>query len=258
VTSRVKILQLPARQRIRKALLLVSFLLFPITLYYFSPAIILNGAAEGVVNASLIVFAAQFVLALVVGRLWCGWACPAGALQDLAMPVNNKRTSRKINWIKWAIWIPWVGLIVFLAIRAGGYREVNPFYNLEGGVTMALPTDDGGPPWYVIYYIILILMTVLPFAVGRRAACHTVCWMAPFMILGRRFRNLVGWPSLRLQAVPEACIDCKRCTRDCPMSLEVHQMVQANQMEHDECILCGTCVDTCPKQAIRFPFSAGE
>ena len=106
MASRVKISQLPARQRLRKALLLVSFLLFPITLYYFSPAIVLGGAAEGVVNASLMVFAAQFVLALVVGRLWCGWACPAGALQDLAMPVNNKRTSFKINWIKWAIWIP--------------------------------------------------------------------------------------------------------------------------------------------------------
>jgi polyferredoxin len=109
----------------------------------------------------------------------------------------------------------------------------------------------------MIYYIILALMIVLPFVVGRRAACHTICWMAPFMILGRRLRNLVAWPSLRLQAVPEACIDCKRCTRDCPMSLQVHQMVQANQMENDECILCGTCVDTCPKQAIRFPFRAG-
>jgi polyferredoxin len=145
VASKVKVQHLPVRQRIRKALLLVSFLLLPITLYYFSPAIILGAAAEGVVNASLIVFAALFVLALVLGRLWCGWLCPTGALQDLAMPVNNKRTSSKINWIKWAVWIPWVGLIAFLAIRAGGYREVRPFYNFEGGVTMALSTDDGGP-----------------------------------------------------------------------------------------------------------------
>ena len=42
------------------------------------------------------------------------------------------------------------------------------------------------------------------------------------------------------------------------MSLQVNSMVQAGQMEHDECILCGTCVDTCPKQAIRFPFSAAK
>jgi polyferredoxin len=233
-------------------------LLLPVTLYYFSPAIILGAAAEGVVNASLIVFGALFASSLLLGRLWCGWACPTGALQELATPVNNKRTSHKINWIKWAIWIPWAALIAFLAIRAGGYRAINPLYNFETGVTMTLSADEGGPPWYMIYYIILALMIVLPFAVGRRAACHTICWMAPFMILGRRLRNVVGWPSLRLQAVPEACIDCKRCTRDCPMSLEVHEMVQAGQMEQDECILCGTCVDVCPKDAIRFPFSAGK
>ena len=101
--AEVKIRQLPMRQRVRKTLLLISFLLFPITLYYFAPAIILNGAVEGVVNASLIVFACMFVASLLLGRLWCGWACPAGALQEYASIVNNKRTSPRINWIKWAM-----------------------------------------------------------------------------------------------------------------------------------------------------------
>ncbi len=84
--AKVKIVQLPLRQRTRKALLLVSFLLLPITLYYFSPALILNGAADGVVNASLIVFATMFVASLFVDRLWCGWACPVGGLQEVASP----------------------------------------------------------------------------------------------------------------------------------------------------------------------------
>lgn len=77
----VKVKQLPRRQRVRKALLFVSFLLFPVTLYYFSPALILQGASEGVINGSFIVFGLMFLSALSVGRLWCGWACPAGALQ---------------------------------------------------------------------------------------------------------------------------------------------------------------------------------
>jgi polyferredoxin len=256
--ARVKIVQLPLRQRTRKALLLVSFLLLPITLYYFSPALILNGAAEGVVNASLIVFSAMFVASLFVGRLWCGWACPTGGLQEYASIVNNKRTVPWLHWIKWAIWIPWVGLIVTLAIRAGGYQRIDPFYNLEGGVTLAIPVDGGGPPWYMIYYIIIALFAILPIVVGRRAACHAVCWMAPFMIIGRQARNLLRWPSLRLQADADQCIDCKRCTRDCPMSLDVNEMVRAGDMEHVECILCGTCADTCPRDVIRMPFSAGR
>ena len=195
--AKVKVRQLPARQRTRKALLLLSFLVLPITLFYFSPYIILRGAAHGVVNGSLLVFTGMFVASLCVGRLWCGWACPAGGLQEYVAVVNNARTSRRINWIKWAIWIPWLGLIAFLAVRAGGYRRIDPFFHLQGGVTMAIPRDTGGPPWYLVYYIIIVLITLLPFAVGRRAMCHTVCWMAPFMILGRRIRNLVRWPALR-------------------------------------------------------------
>ncbi|MGD2103952.1 MAG: hypothetical protein PVJ55_02410 [Anaerolineae bacterium] len=43
-----KIKQSPARQRIRKGLLLLSLLLFPLTLYYFSPTLIIQGALEAV------------------------------------------------------------------------------------------------------------------------------------------------------------------------------------------------------------------
>ena len=42
------------------------------------------------------------------------------------------------------------------------------------------------------------------------------------------------------------------------MSLDVHGMVQRERMEHRECILCGTCVDNCAQDAIRFSFSAGK
>ncbi len=254
-----KIKQLPTRQRIRKALLFASLLVFPVTLYYFSPALIMQGASEGIVNGSFIVFGLMFVASLFVGRLWCGWACPAGALQEFGQPINNKPTpGGKFNWIKWAIWIPWIGAIAALAIGAGGFHTVNPFYQLETGVTMTLPLDGGGPPWFMIYYIIIALFLLLAVIFGRRASCHIICWMAPFMILGRKIRNAARWPSLRLKAAPEQCTDCQRCTRECPMSLDVNQMVQRADMEDSECILCGSCVDGCPQDAICFSFSAGR
>jgi ferredoxin-type protein NapH len=254
----MKIKQLATRQRIRKALLLVSFLFFPVTLYYFSPALILSGASEGVINGSFLVFGLMFVLSLFVGRLWCGWACPAGALQELAAPANNKRFPRgRTDWIKWAIWIPWIALIAFLAIRAGGYHAVEPLYQIPGGATLAIPAGDG-PPWWLIYYIIVALFLVLALVLGRRGGCHSVCWMAPFMIIGRWLRNRVRWPALRLAAAPDKCTDCLTCTRECPMSLEVHDMVQRADMEDAECILCGTCVDGCQQKAIRYTFSGGK
>ena len=45
------------RQRVRKLTLIISLLLFPVTLYYFSPALIINAGLGGIVNGSFIVFA---------------------------------------------------------------------------------------------------------------------------------------------------------------------------------------------------------
>lgn len=129
--------QSPARERIRRVLLLVSFLLFPVTPYYFSPVLIMQSASERIINASFLVFAAMFVSALFVGRLWCGWACPAGALQEYAALANNRTVSRRVDWIKWAIWISWLAGIALFAVRAGGYRAADPFYQLAGEVTLA-------------------------------------------------------------------------------------------------------------------------
>lgn len=53
----IKVKQLPRRQCYRKALLLLSLLLFPVMLYYFSPMLILDGAAQGVINGSFIISA---------------------------------------------------------------------------------------------------------------------------------------------------------------------------------------------------------
>ena len=53
------------RQNARRLALLVSFLLFPVIIFYFSPALIIEGALEGAVAASMLVFCLQFLLAIV-------------------------------------------------------------------------------------------------------------------------------------------------------------------------------------------------
>jgi hypothetical protein len=45
-----------ARQRTHKAILLVMFLLFPITMNYLSPYVIIDGASQGIINGSLAMF----------------------------------------------------------------------------------------------------------------------------------------------------------------------------------------------------------
>ena len=163
-------------------------------------------------------------------------------------PVNG----RKIDWIKWMIWLPWISLIIFMAIKAGGYQRVDFLHLTDTGISI----DE---PWkYITYYIVVLIFVALAIFAGRRAGCHTICWMAPFMMIGRWIRNRFGWASLRLVANADACRDCKLCTKNCPMSLDVNAMVQVEQMENYECILCGTCVDNCSQAALRYSFSGGK
>jgi len=106
--------------------------------------------------------------------------------------------------------------------------------------------------------VVIGVFLILSLIAGRRAGCHYICWMAPFMILGRKLRNLFGWPALHLRANRAKCTNCQRCTTNCPMSLDVNGMVQREDMENSECILCGSCADTCPRDVIRYAFGAGK
>ncbi len=236
------------RQRIRSALLLISLILFPVTIFYFSPYIPIDGAANGVVNGSLIVFGLLFAAALVVGRLYCGWLCPGAGQMEAAFAMNDEPVNRKWGWTRWAIWIPWLGAIVTLAIVSGGYHTVDPFFHIPTGVSLVHPLG------YVIYFAVTGLTFTLSIVAGKRGFCHTVCWMAPFMILGRKTSNALRLPALRLTVTDTACVSCHRCDRHCPMSLPVSRMVEAGNMESSDCILCGNCIDSCRKKVIAYRF----
>jgi polyferredoxin len=237
------------RQNIRKALIIGAFLLFPVVIFYFSPYIIVEGAAKGLVAGSFVMFGIQFVLSLVFGRALCGWVCPVGGMQECMMLAKRKPAKGgRRNWIKWFIWLPWAALIAALFIRAGGLREFDFFFNTSNGVSLSEPFT------YVIYYGVVGLVAVLALTAGRRAFCHYVCWMAPFMILGSKLSEWLRLPRLRLKAEKERCIGCKKCTQQCPMSLDVQEMAQRGDMRGSECILCGECVDCCPKKAIGYTF----
>lgn len=246
------------RQGIRRSLLLLAFIAFPVTMNYFSPYLIVDAAFKGVVNGSFLVFASMFVGALVFGRLWCGWMCPAAGIQEPLMRVNARRVRSRTDIVKWVIWVPWMALIVFGAVHAGGYTSVNALYGTVGGISVAGDADRPIVAAYVIYFLVVLLFFGLAAGLGRRGGCHSVCWMAPFMIVGRAVRNTLAWPALRLVSDKNACKSCGTCTSECPMSIDVQAMVAGNTMENPECILCGTCIDACPTRAIRYSFSSGK
>jgi ferredoxin-type protein NapH len=246
------------RQGVRRVLLLISFIVFPVTMNYLSPYLIVDRAFVGTASASFVVFSFMFAGSLVLGRLWCGWACPAAGLQEPLLEVNPKPVPRWANVIKWVIWVPWVALIAFAVARAGGLHGVDWLYGTVGGISVAGDADRPVFVAYIVYFIVVALFFGTALAFGRRAGCHTVCWMAPFMIAGRAVRNIAPWPSLRLRADSSACKECGTCKKECSMGLDVQGMVASGSMENAECVLCGECVDSCPQRVIRYSFSAGK
>ena len=191
----------------------------------------------------------MFVSSLFLGRAWCGWLCPAGAMQELCSKANGKSfNGKKRNLIKYFIWVPWISIVVIMFIQAGGIKAVDPLYQTWYGISISDMYSA------ILFAVIAGAFAAFALVAGKRAACHTICWMAPFMIIGRKIRNAVGWPSLQLEADKNKCINCKTCTRNCSMSLDVNAMVQSQNMENAECILCGNCVDTCPKGVIKYSF----
>jgi polyferredoxin len=235
------------RQKIRKALLLISFLLFPVTIYYFSPMLILQGAWEGIVVGCLVIFLTLFLLSLFLGRVFCSYICPIGGLQECLMLTQKKKAKGgRLNWIKYFIWVPWLGSIVFFFIKAGGFLAFDFLYVTTYGISI----DE--PMAYVIYFGVIALVVILSLTKGKRAFCHYVCWIAPFMVLGTKISGLLRLPSLRLKSNKEKCIGCKKCSDNCPMSLNVEEMIKKENMKNSECILCGECIDTCPKKVIGY------
>lgn len=235
------------RQNARKLILISSMLLFPITIYYLSPYLIIQGAIEGIINGSFIIFVTMLLSSIFLGRLFCGYLCPAGGIQECAVLINDK--SPKQGWrnnIKYIIWVIWIIAIIICFIFRKKELAVDFFYQTDHGISIS---NIYG---YIIYYGVVCLIFIPAVLFGKRIFCHYFCWMAPFMVIGSKLGNMLHIKGLRLSADKNACVSCHKCDRSCPMSLNVTEKVQKENMYDSECILCGACIDNCPKKAITY------
>jgi polyferredoxin len=235
------------RQKIRKAMLAGMFFSFPVTITWLSPAMpLLYAMHDGILVGASVFFILLFFVSLFLGRAFCGWMCPAGGEQEYLCRVSEKRIKHRwINAVKYVIWVPWLLTIVWAFWQAGGVKEVDVFAGLIDKWMFLV-----APYRYVIYFGVVLIIGVLHLTIGRRAFCHCVCWMAPFMVLGDKIGRRLNLPRLRLKANRESCNGCNLCTKKCGMSLDVKAMVESGDMKNSECILCGECADVCPRKSI--------
>ena len=234
-------------QRFRKFLLIISMLLFPVTIYYFSPYLILMAAMQHIINGSFIVFCLMFVFGIFFGRLWCGFLCPTGGMSECFAEFSQKDPRQGWrNYLKYGIWLVWIAGVVICHILGNGDYTIQPFFMTDHGISVS---QTGS---FIIYYGIVILFLLPAIIHGKRANCHYICWMAPFMIFGYKIGRTLHLPQLRIKGKSEECVGCKRCNKACPMSLDVCAMAKTGEIKNAECILCGECIDACSCNVLGF------
>jgi len=243
------------RQKVRLSLLFFMMLTFPITMNYFSVYLIIESAGQGIVAFTLLFWSAFVVTALFLGRAACGYFCPLGALQetkDRMVPKQHLARIKFLKAVKYVLAVAWVGGIVAMSISAGGYKTIDLLYNMHSGISI-----DSLENW-IMWGIIVVIVLLPTFLIGKRGFCHYFCPWGVLNTIVTKAKDFIRLPSLHLVVRKDECKQCHSCDRACPMSLPVSTMSKNGSMKNSECILCGTCADTCPNGVIKYSWGKPE
>lgn len=179
------------------------------------------------------------VATLLIGPFYCGWMCPFGAVNDFTDIISKKLKIKKIKLpvsiTKYSRYIRYV-LFGLSLLGLNLTRQIDARHGLidfVGGRTLT---------------IILITVTVLFLLSSifiERLFCNLVCTE------GARYGVLGLMRLFSIKRDSSTCIDCKKCTKVCPMNIQVAEVKTHVRDAH--CINCLECISTCPKEgALKF------
>ncbi len=217
------------------------------------------------------------VTTILVGRFFCSYVCPLGAILDFLDPVLFRRGKRrtlesdpKLRNLKYVV------LILFIAAALAGSSLVyllDPTSLLTRTYSFALfpafvglvnilldavrPVAEAmrwvsiatlsytQPVFYMSLITFLIFAGII--ALGRLAPRFWCRYLCPLGALLSLFSPLGRW---RRTVGPE-CSACGLCQDACPMGAAMDE----SGTRLGECIQCRTCVAECPQDVIAFPAS---
>jgi len=168
------------------------------------------------------------VTALLMGRFFCGFICPIGALQDFFRYIGKKIGIKEIHlyrskyfkpeFIKYFIFI----LVVILSILGMGkkissYSPWIAYLNIFMGFNIFRGT-------FVLASIAFLSMFI------KRIFCRCFCPLGAFQGL------LYAVGPLKIS---KQCNSCNKCLNDCPVDIESTE----DSIMSPECINCLNCID---------------
>lgn len=190
---------------------------------------------------------------VLLGPVFCGKLCPAGALTEYLSYLVPKRFQ-----IDWGRHLPVRTLRYgffagFLLAGLAGIDEHCSYCNFGVFDTLIRSVVNGRLPYYSLSLLVnfLVWFVLLGlFTRGGRGYCTFFCPVGALNNLlygvGRRLPF-----AFRLRLDQHQCVGCGQCARICPMGA---MEMAGKQVKIDpyRCILCQDCQAVCPRKAISY------
>ena len=211
---------------------------------------------------------ALIVLTSVLGRVWCGFACPQTVFLDgifrrierLIDGPRNERIRRARGPLTFdKAWRFVTKNAIFLALCfALAHVFLSYFVSLPSLATIVREPPSAHPEafgWVVAF----TLVTFADFAWFREQVCLIICPYGRLQsVMTDRDTIVIGYDEKRGEprgraTDPQAgdCVDCHRCVQVCPTGIDIRNGLQI------DCIGCAACVDACDEVMTRIDRPVG-
>ena len=184
---------------------------------------------SGVFEAATIHYAVAKIFGpLFFGRGWCGYACWTAMILDL-LPYKRPETQRKkIGYIRYITFFLSLLFVLLLFLLKVPEKNKIMFWSFIIG--------------NLIYYTVGLLLAFM--FKDNRAFCKYICPITVFL------KPMSYYSYIRVKVDENKCIGCKKCTKACPMNVDVTSNSR-KRLNATECILCAKCIDECPTGALK-------
>jgi polyferredoxin len=183
------------------------------------------------------------IYGILLGRTFCGWACPFGTLHDMLSHSSAKRSIQTRNY--W--YVKYIILFLTLGLAWVALDTVFCKFCPSGSLFAAIPfrllyseAIEFGLFFYI--HMLSLGLTIVLAIVISRFWCRYLC---PLGAIAGAF-NKVGILTIKLDE--EKCKKCNACLDVCTMGITKTEDIGTST----DCILCGRCVEACPEKALSF------
>ena len=187
-------------------------------------------------SSNFFILVAILLLTLALRRVFCGYMCPLGAIAEAMRMLSRKlgikqiKPSAKIDQILSMTKYVILGLVLWGTFAATEliFRHADPCFAMIGYST----NEEVLWTTFVTLgvFVVSALFVSMPF-------CR---WFCPFAAVLNLFSKC-GFT--RIQRHTESCVDCGKCTKACPMQIDVAKCTTVTQAR---CLSCGDCIQACP------------